>query len=116
MVDFSAVARHYQERVNRRLYITDPVLWARERMNVYLWSKQRLIQRALITHQRTAVKTTHSGADMPPLRTPSPTTAGWTTRGDLEVGDQVLGQDGKPTKDVYTSPVQRGKMYELTFN
>lgn len=60
MVDFSAVARHYQERVNKRLYITDPVMWARERMNVYLWSKQREILQSLVDHKKTAVKTTHS--------------------------------------------------------
>ena len=31
------------------------------------------------------------------LDTPIPTPSGWTTMGDLEVGDEVLGADGRPT-------------------
>ena len=31
------------------------------------------------------------------LDTPLPTPAGWTTMGEVEVGDQLLGADGRPT-------------------
>lgn len=60
MVNLNGVARHYKEKVNRRSYLVDPVLWAEERMKVYLWSKQQEILRSLVTHKKTAVKTTHS--------------------------------------------------------
>lgn len=60
MVDFSTVARHYQERSNEERYLKDPVFWARERMNVHLWSKQAEILQALVDHKNVAVKTTFS--------------------------------------------------------
>lgn len=39
------------------------------------------------------------------LDTPIPTPAGWTTMGEIQVGDTVYGADGKPCKVVATSPV-----------
>lgn len=42
------------------------------------------------------------------LDTPLPTPTGWTTMGDVQVGDQLLGQDGKPTTVTASTPV----MYE----
>src|SRR5690625_867478 len=53
---------------------------------------------------------------MLPLDTPIPTPKGWSSMGSLKVGDQVFGEDGKPTTVTYVSPTQVGKMYELTFN
>lgn len=60
MVNFAAVAEHYNQRAARDKYRTDPVLWARDRLGAYMWSKQREIMRALVTHKKVAVKTTHS--------------------------------------------------------
>jgi replicative DNA helicase len=40
------------------------------------------------------------------LDTPVPTPAGWTTMGELEVGQQVFDETGSPTTVTYTSPVQ----------
>lgn len=60
MVDFTKVAQHYRERANKELYLTNPVLWAQDKMNVYLWSKQKEIFQALVDHKKVAVKTTHS--------------------------------------------------------
>lgn len=42
-----------------------------------------------------------------PLETPIPTPTGWTTMGELEQGDLVLGRDGKPTRVVFTSTVEQ---------
>lgn len=116
MVNFAAVAQQFKDRANRQEYLRDPVTWATERMGVYLWSAQREILGALQTHKKVAVKTTHSIGKALPLDTPIPTPDGWTTMGELSVGDSVLGQDGKPTTVTYVSPVQRRKTYELTFN
>lgn len=45
------------------------------------------------------------------------TTFGWSTIGDLRVGDQVFGLDGKPTTVLAKSPVVTDKrMYRLTMN
>ncbi len=39
------------------------------------------------------------------LDTPLPTPTGWTTMGDVEVGDLLLGADGKPTRVVAATEV-----------
>lgn len=60
MVDFRAVAKNFQQRANQQTYLTDPVQWAADKMGIFLWSKQREILRALVTHKKVAVKTCHS--------------------------------------------------------
>lgn len=43
------------------------------------------------------------------------TTAGWSTMGDLAVGDEVFHPDGHPTRVTYTSPVRHGhSCYRVT--
>src|SRR5690606_18635063 len=41
------------------------------------------------------------------LNTPIPTPFGWTTMGDLNVGDFVYDEEGWPCRVVYATPVQR---------
>lgn len=51
------------------------------------------------------------------LHTPVPTPTGWTTMGDLAVGDLVLGADGAPTKVTYVTSVQYGRdCFSVTFS
>ena len=51
------------------------------------------------------------------LDTPIPTPDGWTIMGDLKVGDDVFGADGKPTKVIFTSEIfYNHDCYELTFS
>lgn len=51
------------------------------------------------------------------VETPVPTPSGWTTMGQLEPGDEVLGRDGRPTTVTYVSPVMHDHdCYELTFS
>lgn len=51
------------------------------------------------------------------LDTPIPTPTGWTTMGELEIGDYVLGQDGRPAPVIFTSEIeQEPELYELTFS
>ena len=50
------------------------------------------------------------------VKTPIPTPSGWSTMGDLEVGDQVIGTDGKPCTVVAKSEVDtKEDAYRLTF-
>lgn len=52
-----------------------------------------------------------------PLDTPIPTPTGWTTMGELERGDEVLGRDGKPTTVTFTSEVDESpRLFELEFS
>ena len=51
------------------------------------------------------------------LDTPIPTPAGWTTMRDLDVGDNVIGVDGKPTRVIGISDVFTDhKCYRLGFS
>jgi len=51
------------------------------------------------------------------LGTPLPTPTGWTTMGEVAVGDYLLGADGKPTKVVAATDVMRGRLcYEVEFS
>ncbi|HYB39744.1 MAG TPA: replicative DNA helicase [Mycobacterium sp.] len=51
------------------------------------------------------------------LNTPLPTPAGWTTMGDVAVGDQLLGADGLPTRVVAATDVMLGRpCYEIEFS
>ena len=51
------------------------------------------------------------------LDTPLPTPAGWTTMGEVRVGDQLLGSDGKPTQVVAATEAMHGRpCYEVEFD
>lgn len=51
------------------------------------------------------------------LDTPLPTPTGWTTMGEVGVGDLLLGADGKPTRVVAATDVMHGRpCYEVEFS
>lgn len=51
------------------------------------------------------------------LDTPLPTPTGWTTMGDVQVGDSVIGMDGKPAKVTFATPVQVNReCFEVEFS
>jgi replicative DNA helicase len=51
------------------------------------------------------------------LDTPLPTPDGWTTMGEVAVGDELLGADGKPTRVVAATEILLGRpCYEVEFS
>lgn len=51
------------------------------------------------------------------LGTPLPTPAGWTTMGEVRVGDYLIGADGRPTRVVAATEVMVGRpCYEVEFS
>jgi replicative DNA helicase len=51
------------------------------------------------------------------LDTPLPTPTGWTTMGDVAVGDELLGADGRPTRVVAATEVMLGRpCYQVEFS
>ena len=51
------------------------------------------------------------------LDTPLPTPAGWTTMGDVRVGDHLIGADGRPTQVVAATEVMHGRpCYAVEFD
>jgi hypothetical protein len=55
----AAELRRQADLIEAARYLADPVAWAREVPEHYLWSKQREIIEALRTHRRVAVKSCH---------------------------------------------------------
>jgi len=49
------------------------------------------------------------------LDTPLPTPTGWTTMGEVEVGDELLGADGRPCHVIGKSSVHDRACYEVRF-
>ena len=51
------------------------------------------------------------------LDTPLPTPLGWTTMGEVQVGDELIGADGKPTRVVAATEVMTDRpCYEVEFS
>ena len=51
------------------------------------------------------------------LDTPLPTPSGWTTMGEVAVGDEVLGADGRPTRVVAATEIMQGRpCFEVEFS
>lgn len=50
------------------------------------------------------------------LDTELPTPDGWTTMGDVQVGDYLIGRSGNPTKVLGKSQVQHKKCYRVSFS
>lgn len=51
------------------------------------------------------------------LNTPIPTPSGWTTMGEIGVGDHVLGPDGKPTRVLAATDIMTGRVcHQVTFS
>ncbi|HEY6422445.1 MAG TPA: replicative DNA helicase [Pseudonocardiaceae bacterium] len=51
------------------------------------------------------------------LDTPLPTPTGWTTMGDVAVGDQLMGADGRPTTVLAATDAMRGRpCYKVEFS
>lgn len=51
------------------------------------------------------------------LETLLPTPVGWTTMGEVQVGDRLIGADGFPSEVIYASPVLHGRRcYKVAFS
>jgi phage terminase large subunit len=75
----------------------------------------------ILFHQCGAQEAVYGGAKgggkAEPLDAKIPTPDGWTTMGDIEVGDFVFGDNGVPKKVLWTTDVMYGhKCYKLVFD
>jgi hypothetical protein len=97
-------------------YRRDPVAWARDVLGVHLWSKQADIARAVVDHRQVAVQSAAGIGKALELGTVLPTPDGWTTMGDVQVGDQLLDEGGKPVRVTAVSGIQRRPTYRVVFD
>lgn len=57
------------------------------------------------------------GGKLLALNTPVPTPSGWTTIGQLKIGDEVFGQDGRPCQVTWLSPIDAApESYRMRFD
>lgn len=56
---FSIAADLWTSRVKRKSYVTDPQAWAEDKLEAFLWSKQREIVASVVANRRTAVRSSH---------------------------------------------------------
>lgn len=77
---------------------------------------QKAILRALVTKKRVAVRGPHGLGKALHVDTQIPTPSGWSRMGHLEIGDQVLDEQGKPCNVVSVSPRWQGDTWRVTFS
>lgn len=102
--------------VIRRIYARDPVAYVRDVLGFWAWSKQRDILESVRDHPRTTVRACHGVGKSLALETLLPTPAGWTTMGEVQVGDRLIDERGKPTAVTYVSPTWLTSCSEVTFD
>ena len=115
MLPFGAVARKFSDAQRLEVWRNNPAKWAEDH-GLFMWSKQREVSQSVVDHQKTLVVTGNGVGKATRLSEPLPTPTGWTTMGDLRVGDYVLDEQGKPTKVVAKSPVWNIPLVKVVFN
>jgi hypothetical protein len=113
---FQLHQRRRQEGNKWAKYVDDPVGFVQEGLSEFLWSKQREIFKAIQQFDRVAVKSCHSSGKALVLNTRLPTPRGFTSMGDVGIGDMVLSELGVPITVLWKSEIHQRPCYELTFD
>jgi len=98
-----------------RSYLADPAGFCRDVLGIRLWRGQREIADAVRQFGQVACVSGHKiGKDLS-IHTLMYTPRGWRKYGDLEVGDQVFGTDGRPCKITAKIPQTNRPMMRVHF-
>lgn len=115
MLPFGAVARKFADAQRLEVWRNNPAKWAEDH-GLFMWSKQREVARSVVEHQKTLVVTSNGvGKDLT-LGQKLPTPTGWTTVGDVKVGEYVLDELGNPTKVTAKSPIWHLPLVKVVFD
>ena len=82
----------------KNVYQRSPELFNRDLLAGGFWDKQEEIAISVRDNRYTTVRACHDVGKGLSVDTPIATPTGWTTMGDLVVGDEIFGVDGKTTK------------------
>lgn len=115
MLPFGAVAKQFSDAQRLEVWRNNPAKWAEDH-GLFMWSKQREVSQSVVEHQKTLVVTGNGVGKANRVVEIVPTPTGWTTIGELRVGDYVLDEHGKPTKVVAKSPVWNIPLVKVVFN
>lgn len=106
----------FARRDRRSEFVRNPAAWVEYKLGYQLWSKQREMLESLVDNRTTLVAAGH-GVSKPLVRTEKiRTTAGWSTIGELKIGDRVYDEQGMPTMVVGKSQVWEQECYEIEFS
>lgn len=100
-----------------RAFQDDPVFFANEVLGVQPWAKQEEVMYAVRDNRYVCVRSGHNTGKLLELTTPIPTPTGWTTMGEIRVGDRVFDEAGVPCNVTFVSEITTdAKCYELEFS
>jgi hypothetical protein len=99
-----------------KYYLAHPEEFPKDVFDVSLWKTQVDILKSTFDNKYTAIKTCNAIGKGNPLGTPVFTTKGWSTIGDLVVGDHVFSPNGKPVRVSHVHPVKNVDCYEISFD
>ena len=115
MLPFGAVAKKFSDAQRLEVWRNNPAKWAEDH-GLFMWSKQREVSQSVVEHQKTLVVTGNGvGKDLT-LGQKLPTPTGWTTVGDVKVGEYVLDELGNPTKVTAKSPIWHLPLVKVVFD
>ena len=115
MLPFGAVAKKFSDAQRLEVWRNNPAKWAEDH-GLFMWSKQREVARSVVEHQKTLVVTSNGvGKDLT-LGQKLPTPTGWTTVGDVKVGEYVLDELGRPTRVTGKSRIFYHDLVKVIFN
>ncbi|MGW1676022.1 LAGLIDADG family homing endonuclease [Saccharopolyspora sp. NPDC002376] len=112
----AALADRLELRSQQARWREDPVAWVQERLGEHVWSKQAQIMRSVAENKLTSVQSCHGVGKALALDTPLPTPTGWTTMGEVRVGDDLLNEQGKPATVLAISPIEQRDTYQVSFD
>lgn len=115
MLPFGAVAKKFSDAQRLEVWRNNPAKWAEDH-GLFMWSKQREVSQSVVEHQKTLVVTGNGVGKALTLGQKLPTPTGWTTVGDVKVGEYVLDEQGKPTKVTAKSPVWHLPLVKVVFD
>lgn len=115
MLPFGAVARKFSDAQRLEVWRNNPAKWAEDH-GLFMWSKQREVAQSVVEHQKTLVVTGNGVGKATRVTDPLPTPTGWTTVGDVKVGEYVLDELGNPAKVTAKSPIWRLPLVKVVFD
>lgn len=115
MLPFGAVAKKFSDAQRLEVWRNNPAKWAEDH-GLFMWSKQREVARSVVEHQKTLVVTSNGVGKDNRLVELLPTPTGWTTVGDVKVGEYILDEFGNPTKVTAKSPVWHLPLVKVVFD
>lgn len=109
--------KHRQEARIAEEYPQDMEVFIRDILGMELTDNQReIVKQVEQGTRRIAIKSCHGSGKGLALDTPLPTPDGWTSMGQVRVGDELIDEAGQPCRVVYVSPIRNLDCYRVTLD